>query len=323
MSLFGFKYSPRPHTPALRLGDDVPGDEERAPRAPLRGRRSAWARRTSRRSSARASGSSSRGRARARRATCRATASRGAPSSNGIVHIEAPGAAASRRRGRRGRDRARATTTRWPGVPTCPCRHLDRPARAAPTTRRRLAASSDANDGPLRAHAASRPRSDATSSSPATPRHRRRTPRRRGQRLVRRRPPRRLLPDPHRRADERAGQRRRPHHDDARRQRRPRSATTSPSATRPFSTACTVGDRCLVGMGSIVLDGAVVGDESSSPPARSSRRGRSSRRVASSWAARPRCVRSVTDAEAASIRESAAKYVEFARDFASSCSRLG
>jgi tRNA-2-methylthio-N6-dimethylallyladenosine synthase len=26
VSLFGFKYSPRPHTPALRLGDDVPED---------------------------------------------------------------------------------------------------------------------------------------------------------------------------------------------------------------------------------------------------------------------------------------------------------
>ena len=24
VSLFGFKYSPRPHTPALKLGDDVP-----------------------------------------------------------------------------------------------------------------------------------------------------------------------------------------------------------------------------------------------------------------------------------------------------------
>lgn len=87
--------------------------------------------------------------------------------------------------------------------------------------------------------------------------------------------------------------------------------------------ACTVGDGCLVGMGAIVLDGAVVGDEcliaagslitpETIVPGRSFLVGRPAK-----------VLRSVTDAEAASIRESAAKYVEFARDFASSCSRLG
>ena len=37
VALFGFKYTPRPHTPALKLDDDVPEDgERRAPAAPVR-----------------------------------------------------------------------------------------------------------------------------------------------------------------------------------------------------------------------------------------------------------------------------------------------
>jgi carbonic anhydrase/acetyltransferase-like protein (isoleucine patch superfamily) len=86
--------------------------------------------------------------------------------------------------------------------------------------------------------------------------------------------------------------------------------------------ACTIGHGCLVGMGAIVLDGAIVGDASlvaagslvtpeTVIPPRSFVVGRPAR-----------VIRAVTDAEAASIRESAAKYVEFARDFRTGCRRV-
>jgi carbonic anhydrase/acetyltransferase-like protein (isoleucine patch superfamily) len=79
--------------------------------------------------------------------------------------------------------------------------------------------------------------------------------------------------------------------------------------------ACTVGDACLVGMGAIVLDGAVIGDETliaagslvtpgTVVPPRSFVLGRPAK-----------AIRPVTDAEVAAIRDSAAKYVGFARDF--------
>jgi carbonic anhydrase/acetyltransferase-like protein (isoleucine patch superfamily) len=86
--------------------------------------------------------------------------------------------------------------------------------------------------------------------------------------------------------------------------------------------ACTIGRGCLVGMGAIVLDGAVVGDESlvaagslvtpeTIIPPRSFVVGRPAK-----------VLRAVTDAEVASIGETAAKYVGFARDFRAACRRL-
>jgi carbonic anhydrase/acetyltransferase-like protein (isoleucine patch superfamily) len=86
--------------------------------------------------------------------------------------------------------------------------------------------------------------------------------------------------------------------------------------------ACTIGDRCLVGMGAIVLDGAVVGDESfiaagslvppdTVVPPRSFLLGRPAK-----------VTRTVTDAEVAAILDSAAKYVDFAREFRTGCVRL-
>jgi carbonic anhydrase/acetyltransferase-like protein (isoleucine patch superfamily) len=86
--------------------------------------------------------------------------------------------------------------------------------------------------------------------------------------------------------------------------------------------ACTVGDRCLIGIGAIVLDGANVGEESfvgagtlitpdTVIPPRSFVLGRPGK-----------VVRPVRDEEIAAMRESAARYVTFARDFRKGCRRL-
>jgi carbonic anhydrase/acetyltransferase-like protein (isoleucine patch superfamily) len=86
--------------------------------------------------------------------------------------------------------------------------------------------------------------------------------------------------------------------------------------------ACTVGDACLIGIGAIVLDGAVIGDESlvaagslitpgTAVPPRSFVLGRPAK-----------VIRPVTDAEVVAIRDSAAKYVGFARDFRSTLRRV-
>jgi carbonic anhydrase/acetyltransferase-like protein (isoleucine patch superfamily) len=86
--------------------------------------------------------------------------------------------------------------------------------------------------------------------------------------------------------------------------------------------ACTVGDGCLVGIGAVLLDGAVVGEGSlvaagslvtpgTVIPARSFVLGTPAK-----------AIRPVTDAEVAAIREAAAKYVGFARDFVAGCVRL-
>src|SRR5579871_360127 len=85
---------------------------------------------------------------------------------------------------------------------------------------------------------------------------------------------------------------------------------------------CTIGDRCLVGMGSIVLDGAVVGDDSfiaagslvtpgTVIPPRSFVLGRPAK-----------ALRPVSDEEIAWIREAAALYVGYARDFREGCKRV-
>ncbi len=86
--------------------------------------------------------------------------------------------------------------------------------------------------------------------------------------------------------------------------------------------ACTIGHRCLIGIGTIVLDGAVVGEESFvgagsliTPeiviPPRSFVLGRPAK-----------VMRLTRDWEVASILESAAHYVRFARDFRAGCGRV-
>ncbi len=86
---------------------------------------------------------------------------------------------------------------------------------------------------------------------------------------------------------------------------------------------CTVGSRCLIGMGSSILDGAVVGDESfvaagalvtpgTVIPPRSFVMGRPAK-----------VIRPVTDKDLAWIQGAAAAYVGHARDFATTCKRIG
>ena len=85
---------------------------------------------------------------------------------------------------------------------------------------------------------------------------------------------------------------------------------------------CTIGNRCLVGMGSIVLDGAVIGDDcfvaagslvtpGTVVPPRSFVLGRPAK-----------AVRTVKEEELAWIRDAAALYVGYARDFRSRCKRM-
>jgi carbonic anhydrase/acetyltransferase-like protein (isoleucine patch superfamily) len=86
---------------------------------------------------------------------------------------------------------------------------------------------------------------------------------------------------------------------------------------------CTVGDRCLVGIASVVLDGAVIGEDSlvaagslvtpgTVVPPRSVVMGRPAR-----------VVRPAGDADLARIRQGAANYVAYARDFAATGKRVG
>jgi carbonic anhydrase/acetyltransferase-like protein (isoleucine patch superfamily) len=85
---------------------------------------------------------------------------------------------------------------------------------------------------------------------------------------------------------------------------------------------CTIGSACLIGMGSIVLDGAVIGEESFvaagslvTPGTIISRR--------SFVVGRPaKVVRAAGDRDLAFVREAAARYVEYARDFRERCVRL-
>jgi len=84
----------------------------------------------------------------------------------------------------------------------------------------------------------------------------------------------------------------------------------------------TIGNRCLIGMGSIVLDNAIVGDDSFVaagslvtpdtviPP----------RRVVMGRPAR--VVREVTEDDLASIRNGAANYLRYAREFRAACKRV-
>ncbi len=86
---------------------------------------------------------------------------------------------------------------------------------------------------------------------------------------------------------------------------------------------CTIGDRCLVGMGSTVLDGAAIGEDcfiaagslvtpGTVVPPRSFVMGRPAK-----------VTRRVTDADIEWMREAAALYVGYAKDFLESCKRIG
>jgi carbonic anhydrase/acetyltransferase-like protein (isoleucine patch superfamily) len=86
---------------------------------------------------------------------------------------------------------------------------------------------------------------------------------------------------------------------------------------------CTIGHRCLIGMGSIVLDGALVGDGSligagslvtpgTVIPPRSFALGRPAK-----------VTRPTSDGEVEGIRRSAARYVDYARDYRAAARRVG
>jgi carbonic anhydrase/acetyltransferase-like protein (isoleucine patch superfamily) len=86
---------------------------------------------------------------------------------------------------------------------------------------------------------------------------------------------------------------------------------------------CAIGDRCLIGMGSVVLDGAVIGHDSlvaagslvvpgARIPPNSVVMGRPAR-----------VTRAAGEHDIERIREGAANYLRYARDFMASCTRVG
>ena len=86
---------------------------------------------------------------------------------------------------------------------------------------------------------------------------------------------------------------------------------------------CTIGHRCLIGIGSIVLDGAVIGEDAlvaagslvapgTVVPPRSVVMGRPAR-----------VTRNVSDEDMRRAREGAQNYLGYARDFRTSCTRIG
>ena len=85
---------------------------------------------------------------------------------------------------------------------------------------------------------------------------------------------------------------------------------------------CTIGNACLIGMGSIVLDGAVIGD-SSFVAAGSLVTPGTIVPAGSFVVGRPaKVVRPVRDSDLVSIREAAARYVQYAREFRDACRRV-
>jgi gamma-carbonic anhydrase len=85
---------------------------------------------------------------------------------------------------------------------------------------------------------------------------------------------------------------------------------------------CTIGNRCLIGIGSIVLDGSVIGDDSlvaagslvtpgTLVPPRSVVMGRPAR-----------VTRVASEEDFQRIREGAERYVGYARDFMTACTRV-
>lgn len=85
--------------------------------------------------------------------------------------------------------------------------------------------------------------------------------------------------------------------------------------------ACRIGDLCLVGMGAVILDGAEIGDECLIG-ARALVTQRSKIPPRSLVIGSPaKVVRQLTEAELASLRESAEKYIAVARAHAELCSK--
>ena len=85
--------------------------------------------------------------------------------------------------------------------------------------------------------------------------------------------------------------------------------------------ACRIGDLCLVGMGAVILDGAEIGDECLIG-ARALVTQRTKIPPRSLVIGSPaKVVRQLTDAEMASLHESAEKYIAVARAHAELCAR--
>jgi carbonic anhydrase/acetyltransferase-like protein (isoleucine patch superfamily) len=78
---------------------------------------------------------------------------------------------------------------------------------------------------------------------------------------------------------------------------------------------CTISDRVLVGMGAIVLNGAVVGEDSIVAAGSLVPEGAVIAPRSLVMGAPARFKRQLSDAEVASIRESAANYVRYKQDF--------
>lgn len=86
---------------------------------------------------------------------------------------------------------------------------------------------------------------------------------------------------------------------------------------------CIVGHRCLIGMGSIVLDGAVIGDDSLIAAGSLVTPGKVIP-ACSVVVGRPgRVVRTASNDDLQRIRAGATNYLRYARDFMSSCTRVG
>jgi carbonic anhydrase/acetyltransferase-like protein (isoleucine patch superfamily) len=77
--------------------------------------------------------------------------------------------------------------------------------------------------------------------------------------------------------------------------------------------ACTIGNRCLIGMGAIVLDGAVIGEDSIVGAGALVTGGRTFPPRSLILGSPAKAIRSLDEAEVASLTENARHYVELAR----------
>ncbi len=85
---------------------------------------------------------------------------------------------------------------------------------------------------------------------------------------------------------------------------------------------CTIENACLIGMGSIVLDRAVIGEESFGAAGSLVTPGTIIPRRSFVVGRPAKVVRSASDRDLAVVREAAARYVEYAREFRDRCSCL-
>jgi gamma-carbonic anhydrase len=85
---------------------------------------------------------------------------------------------------------------------------------------------------------------------------------------------------------------------------------------------CTIESRCLIGMGSIVLDGAVVGEESFVAAGSLVTPGTIIPRRSFVIGRPAKVVRTASDRDIAVVREAAARYVTYAREFRERCRRV-